>query len=85
MQIKVEDNGGITIYRMTGDIDINTSPDVKKSFDGAMKDKKEKEWILILKKTIGQDHKDKENMDQGSKEKGAALKKVDNMFYRPSS
>lgn len=42
MQIKMEDKNGISIYRMTGDIDINTSPEVKKSFDQVVKDKKDK-------------------------------------------
>ena len=32
-----------------------------------------------------QDQQDKENIAQGSKEKGDALGKVDNTFYRPSS
>ena len=51
MQINMEDKGGISIFRMSGDIDINTSPDVKKSFDKAVKEKKEK--VVINLKQVG--------------------------------
>lgn len=51
MQINVEDKGGIAVYRMTGDIDINTSPDVKKSFDRAISAKKNK--VVINLKDVG--------------------------------
>ena len=33
MQISFEDKNGIAVCMMKGDIDINTSPDVKKFFD----------------------------------------------------
>ncbi|MBL7157460.1 MAG: STAS domain-containing protein [Candidatus Omnitrophica bacterium] len=42
MQIKQEDKSGILVCYMTGEIDINTAPEVKKTFDkivGAKKDK----------------------------------------------
>jgi anti-sigma B factor antagonist len=51
MQINVEDKGGIAVYRMTGDIDINTSPDVKKSFDRTISAKKNK--VVINLKDVG--------------------------------
>lgn len=44
----VEKNG-ISIFRMTGDIDINTAPDLKTSFDGVTKHSGIK-VILNLKK-----------------------------------
>ncbi len=51
MQINVEEKSGVSIYRMTGDIDINTSPDVKKSFDKTMVAKKGK--VVINLKDVG--------------------------------
>ncbi len=45
MHIQVEESNGISIFRIEGDIDINSSPEVKKSFDAAIKGKKEK--ILV--------------------------------------
>lgn len=51
MQINFEEKDGIFIYRMTGDIDINTSPDVKKSFDKAVHSKKGK--VVINLKDVG--------------------------------
>lgn len=42
MQISVEEKNGVSIFRVNGDIDINSSPDVKKSFDEAVRDKKDK-------------------------------------------
>ncbi|MBD3379871.1 MAG: anti-sigma factor antagonist [Candidatus Omnitrophica bacterium] len=51
MQINVEQKGEVTVYNMSGDIDINTSPEVKKAFDGAMKDKHEK--VVINLKDVG--------------------------------
>ena len=47
MQINVEEKNGISICRMTGDIDINTSPDIKKSFDEITKEKKDKVVINL--------------------------------------
>jgi anti-sigma B factor antagonist len=42
MEINVQEQGGISILRVVGDIDVNTSPEVKASFDGLVKAKKEK-------------------------------------------
>lgn len=51
MQINFEEKAGVFIYRMTGDIDINTSPDVKKSFDKTINAKKGK--VVINLKDVG--------------------------------
>jgi anti-sigma B factor antagonist len=51
MQINFEEKSGVLIYRMTGDIDINTSPDVKKSFDKMISSKKGK--VVINLKDVG--------------------------------
>lgn len=50
MQINQEEKNGISIFRMSGDIDINTSPDLKKSFDVAVGAKKGK--IVINLKEV---------------------------------
>ncbi|MFC1570424.1 STAS domain-containing protein [Candidatus Omnitrophota bacterium] len=50
MQINQEEKNGISIFRMSGDIDINTSPDFKKSFDAAVGAKKDK--IVINLKEV---------------------------------
>ena len=42
MQFKQEDKNGILVCYMTGEIDINTSPQIKKSFDKVIGSKKEK-------------------------------------------
>ena len=42
MEINVQEQGGISICRIVGDIDVNTSPEVKESFDNLIKEKKEK-------------------------------------------
>ncbi|MEE8574080.1 MAG: STAS domain-containing protein [Thermodesulfobacteriota bacterium] len=42
MEINVQEQGGISILRVVGDIDVNTSPEVKESFDNLVKEKKEK-------------------------------------------
>lgn len=42
MQIKSEEKNGVSIFKMEGDIDINSSPDIKKSFDQVIKQKKNK-------------------------------------------
>ncbi|MFH0839926.1 MAG: STAS domain-containing protein [Candidatus Omnitrophota bacterium] len=49
MQIKFEDKNGIMICATEGDIDINTSPQVKKLFDKVMKDKFAKVLIDLQK------------------------------------
>ena len=51
MDIKMEDTGGVLVFRISGDIDINTSPDVKRSFDRTMKEKKDK--VVISLKDVG--------------------------------
>ncbi|MFA5146229.1 MAG: STAS domain-containing protein [Candidatus Omnitrophota bacterium] len=33
MPIKVESKNGMTVCQVTGEVDINTSPDIKKTFD----------------------------------------------------
>ena len=33
MQIKVEEKNGVSVVNVSGDIDIDTSPDMKRSFD----------------------------------------------------
>ena len=38
----MEEKNGITVCRMTGDIDINTSPEFKKALDEAIGSKKDK-------------------------------------------
>jgi anti-sigma B factor antagonist len=47
MQIRTDEKQGISVFRMNGDIDINTSPEVKRSFDDAIKHKKEKVVINL--------------------------------------
>ncbi|MGB2630472.1 MAG: STAS domain-containing protein [Candidatus Omnitrophota bacterium] len=42
MQINVEEKEGISVFRIVGDIDVNTSPEVKKCFDALVKEKKDK-------------------------------------------
>ena len=42
MQIDIQDMEGVSVLRIAGDIDVNTSPEVKKSFDNLVKEKKEK-------------------------------------------
>ncbi len=49
MQIRFENKDGIMICAAEGDIDINTSPQVKKSFDKVMKDKNAKVLINLQK------------------------------------
>ena len=47
MQIRMDEKDGISVFRMNGDIDINTSPEVKRSFDDAIKQRKEKVVINL--------------------------------------
>ena len=49
MQIRFEDKDGIRICAAEGDIDINTSPQVKKMFDKVLKDKSGKVLINLQK------------------------------------
>ena len=51
MQVKVRETNGVTVVGVTGDIDINTSPDIKKSFDEVVREKKEK--VVIDFKDVG--------------------------------
>lgn len=39
MQLNLDEKGGITVVRINGDIDINTSPEVKQTFERLVKDK----------------------------------------------
>lgn len=49
MQIKFGDKDGVRICTAEGDIDINTSPQVKKIFDKVIKDKSGKVLIDLQK------------------------------------
>lgn len=49
MQIKIEERDGIKVCLAEGDIDINTSPQVKKAFDKLMQSKSEKVLINLQK------------------------------------
>ena len=51
MQIKVEEKDGVKICYAEGDIDINSSPQVKKTFDKVVQAKSEK--VLINLKGVG--------------------------------
>jgi len=50
MQVKHEDKNGVTVCYITGEIDINTAPQVKKAFDKLVGAKKEK--LLINLKDV---------------------------------
>lgn len=50
MQINCDQKDGISIFRVVGDIDINSSPEVKKSFDAALN--KEQEKVVINLKEV---------------------------------
>ncbi len=51
MQIKIEEKDGVRICYAEGDIDINSSPQVKKVFDKISQEKSEK--VLINLKGVG--------------------------------
>lgn len=51
MQINFVEQNGVSIYRVEGDIDINTSPDLKKSFDKVTGEKRDK--VVINLKGVG--------------------------------
>ncbi|MBN1871052.1 MAG: STAS domain-containing protein [Candidatus Omnitrophica bacterium] len=51
MQIKVEDKSGIKVCYAEGDIDINSSPQVKKAFDKIIQTKSGK--VLINLEKVG--------------------------------
>ena len=40
MQVNVNDKEGISVCRVDGEIDINTAPQLKRAFDGLIKNKK---------------------------------------------
>ena len=42
MQIRMENKNSISVYYIDGDVDINTSPDVKKVFDKLTKEQAQK-------------------------------------------
>lgn len=37
MDIKLEEKNGVSVFRLTGDVDINTAPDVKATLDRDIK------------------------------------------------
>ncbi len=47
MQVNIEDTNGISLCRVSGDIDINSSPEVKKTFDQVVSQKKDKVVINL--------------------------------------
>ena len=47
MQVNIEDVNGVTLCRVSGDIDISSSPDVKKTFDQVVSQKKDKVVINL--------------------------------------
>lgn len=49
MQIKIEEKSGIRVCSAEGDIDINTSPQVKKAFDKLIQAKSSKVLINLQK------------------------------------
>ena len=51
MQVNMEEKSGVMVVCVKGDIDINTSPDIKKSFDGLVRDKKDK--VVINFQEVG--------------------------------
>lgn len=51
MQVKIDEANGISLCRVSGDIDINSSPDVKKTFDQVISQKKDK--VVINLKEVG--------------------------------
>ena len=51
MQVKIEDKGGVKVCYAEGDIDINSSPQIKKVFDKVAQEKSEK--VLINLEGVG--------------------------------
>lgn len=51
MGVRIDDKNGITVCRIDGEIDINTSPDIKKSFDKLIANKTPKIVINLSKVT----------------------------------
>ncbi len=51
MQIKLEEKSGISIFRVAGDIDINSSPEVKKFLDKTISPKNNR--VVINLKEVG--------------------------------
>jgi anti-sigma B factor antagonist len=51
MKIKSEEQNGIKIFKLYGDIDISTSPDVKKSFDKALS--RDNNKVIINLENVG--------------------------------
>ncbi len=50
MQINLEEKNDIAVYRVTGDIDIESSPEVKKFFDKVAKEQRSK--VLVNLKEV---------------------------------
>lgn len=51
MQMNSEEKNGILVFKITGDIDINSSPDMKKGFEKIFREKKNR--IVIDLKSVG--------------------------------
>jgi anti-sigma B factor antagonist len=51
MAVKMENKNGLTVCHMEGEIDINTSPDIKKTFDKLISKKEPKIIINFSKVT----------------------------------
>lgn len=49
MQISIEQKEGIAICRVDGEVDVNTAPQVKKSFERLIKEKRDKIVINMEK------------------------------------
>lgn len=49
MRIHVEKRNGISIFRIVGDIDMDTSPDIKKTFSRLMANKSKSKIVINLK------------------------------------
>jgi anti-sigma B factor antagonist len=50
MQVSIEEKNGISVCYVKGDIDINSSPEIKKNFDPVIRGKKTK--VLVSLKDV---------------------------------
>ena len=50
MQVNLEENNGISIFNVVGDIDINSAPEIKKRFDKDIT--RDKNMVLINLKEV---------------------------------
>ncbi|MFA6142928.1 MAG: STAS domain-containing protein [Candidatus Omnitrophota bacterium] len=51
MSVKIEPKNGLTVCRIDGEVDINSSPDIKKSFDKLISKKTPKIVVDLFKVT----------------------------------